>query len=509
MSREYQRTAAAVWELTLRCNLACRHCGSRAGAPRPDELSTREALDVVAQLAEVGVREVGLIGGEAFLRPDWLTIAAAITRAGMLCTLVTGGYGISATTARRMREAGIALVAVSVDGLESTHDDLRGRPGSWRHCFQTLKHVRATGVPVTSNTQINRLSAPELPALYEHLRDAGVVAWQLQLTGPMGNAADHPEILLQPPELLDLFPVLARVARRAWREGMRFLPAQNVGYYGPYERLLRSGGDPWGFWTGPTEGIAVLGIEADGTIKADPTLPTAAYAAGNVRQQRLREIIETSPRMRFNLGAGTPGGRAHLWGFCATCEFAELCRGGDAWTAHAFFARPGNHPYCHHRATVQQRRGTRERLTLRQAAPGVPFGTGIFDVVEEPFEAAWPVGDVLRFTADRVTWPEGWPAEDDEPVFVVDPILAQPPEAPGPPAPGAMTVDLKPGLQRRTVEQLGVADGGRPGALLPLDAWPSKVALLRALFRTKRALDEAEAAIRAARIPGATPQVTE
>jgi MoaA/NifB/PqqE/SkfB family radical SAM enzyme len=34
------RPIYAVWELTLRCDLACQHCGSRAGHARPDELST-------------------------------------------------------------------------------------------------------------------------------------------------------------------------------------------------------------------------------------------------------------------------------------------------------------------------------------------------------------------------------------------------------------------------------------------------------------------------------------
>src|SRR5262245_6754271 len=54
-----------VWELTLRCNLACKHCGSRAGKARSNELTTAEALEVVRQLGELRVREVALIGGEA------------------------------------------------------------------------------------------------------------------------------------------------------------------------------------------------------------------------------------------------------------------------------------------------------------------------------------------------------------------------------------------------------------------------------------------------------------
>lgn len=126
------RRTYAVWELTLACNLSCSHCGSRAGAARQDEMSTAEALDVVDQLAEVGIEEVTLIGGEAFLRPDWLQIAAAITRRGMRCTVTTGGYKLSAAMARGMREAGIEQSSISIDGMESTHDDLRGRRGSWQ-----------------------------------------------------------------------------------------------------------------------------------------------------------------------------------------------------------------------------------------------------------------------------------------------------------------------------------------------------------------------------------------
>src|SRR5438105_15141290 len=65
------RPIYAVWEITLACDLACRHCGSRAGRERPDELTTAEALDLVDQIADLGVKEVTLIGGEAYLREDW------------------------------------------------------------------------------------------------------------------------------------------------------------------------------------------------------------------------------------------------------------------------------------------------------------------------------------------------------------------------------------------------------------------------------------------------------
>src|ERR1700752_225213 len=72
-----------VWELTLACNLKCLHCGSRAGHRRPSELGTEECLDIIDQLAKLGTREISIIGGETFIRKDWLTIIHAITARGM------------------------------------------------------------------------------------------------------------------------------------------------------------------------------------------------------------------------------------------------------------------------------------------------------------------------------------------------------------------------------------------------------------------------------------------
>ncbi|MBW4641953.1 MAG: nif11-class peptide radical SAM maturase 3 [Goleter apudmare HA4340-LM2] len=406
----YRRISYAVWEITLKCNLACQHCGSRAGHTRAKELSTAEALDLVKQMADVGITEVTIIGGEAFLRPDWLEIAQAITQAGMLCGMTTGGYGITLDTARRMKDAGIGVVSVSVDGLEATHDYIRGRQGAWQWAFKTMGNLKEAGIPFGCNTQINRLSAPEFPHIYEHLRDAGIFAWQIQLTVPMGNAADNSHILLQPHELLDVYPMIARVAQRAKQEGVQVQPGNNIGYYGPYERLLR-GGEAWSFWQGCSAGLSALGIEADGAIKGCPSLPTTAYTGGNIRDRSLRSIIEETEELRFNLGAGTPKGTSHLWGFCKTCEFAELCRGGCSWTAHVFFDKRGNNPYCHYRALTQAKHGIRERVFLKRSANGNPFDNGEFGLVEESINAPWPDNDPLHFTADRIQWPEGW--EDD------------------------------------------------------------------------------------------------
>lgn len=404
----HRRDAYAVWEVTLACNLACKHCGSRAGAARKDELDTDEALDLICQLADAGITEVTLIGGEAFLRPDWLTLVRAITDAGMAATMATGGYGINKFTAQKMVEAGLVQVSVSVDGLKDTHDRLRGRQGSWEQCFESMRNFAAVGLPFGINTQINRHSAPELPELYEQLRDAGSRGWQYTLTVPMGNAAEWPDSIIQPCELLELFPVLARVTHRALSEGMVVMPGNDIGFFGPYESLLRRSHHQIGTaWQGCCAGTAGLGIEANGNIKGCSSLPSEVYVGGNIRNSTLKQIMQTEA-LTLNMHGGTPKGIEHLWGHCKSCEWAELCRGGCMWTAHVFFNRPGNNPHCHSRALRLAKAGLRERVAMRKPAAGKPFDNGEFELIEEPLDAPWPEGDPLHFTKDKVDWPKGW-----------------------------------------------------------------------------------------------------
>src|SRR5438128_724370 len=159
----------AVWEITLRCDLGCRHCGSRAGRARPDELSTLEALRVVAELADLGLKEVTLIGGEFYLREDWDTIAAEIVRRGMMCSVVTGARQISDDRVARAVAAGVRKISISIDGLEHTHDAIRGSVGSFRAAVTAARKIAAGGIDLSVNTQMNRLTMPELPAVADLL----------------------------------------------------------------------------------------------------------------------------------------------------------------------------------------------------------------------------------------------------------------------------------------------------------------------------------------------------
>jgi radical SAM protein with 4Fe4S-binding SPASM domain len=378
------RPVYVVWELTLACDQPCTHCGSRAGEARARELTRDEALGVVKQLAAMRAEEVALIGGEAYLHPAFLDVLAAIRDAGMRPTMVTGGRGVTAELARAVAERGLYSVSVSVDGLRETHDLMRAARGSFDSANAALGHFAAAGVTITANTNVNRLNAPELEALYDHLRGRGVAAWQVQLTAPLGRAADRADLILQPWDLLDVVPRVAALKRRAFADGILVMPGNNLGYFGPEEALLRSvTPDGEDHWHGCTAGRWLMGIESDGAVKGCPSLQTRHYVGGNVRERSLRDVWDDAPELAITRARSAD----ELWGFCKTCVFAETCMGGCTFTARSLLGRPGNNPYCHFRARTLAARGVRERLVACEAAPGEPFDNGRFELVEEPVDA--------------------------------------------------------------------------------------------------------------------------
>ena len=179
-----------VWEVTMACDHACLHCGSRAARPRPNELNTQELLDVANQFIRLGTHEVTLIGGEAYLRPDIETLIGHLADNGIRVTMQTGGRGMNLALAKRLKAAGLAAIGVSVDGPRAVHDKLRGAPGSHHAALRALHAAREAGLVTTSNSQINRLNAHLLRDTLDALKPTGIRVWRLQLTVPMGRAAD-------------------------------------------------------------------------------------------------------------------------------------------------------------------------------------------------------------------------------------------------------------------------------------------------------------------------------
>lgn len=259
-----------VWELTLACNLSCNHCGSRAGKARPSELNLSECYDIINQLKKLGTREIALIGGEAFLKKDWLKVVEKITEVGIDCSMQTGALNFGEDQILNAKNAGIKNVGISIDGLKEYHNELRGNINSFDSALNSLKFLSKHNIQSSINTTITRQNKEQLSEILDLLIEHKVKNWQLQIAVAMGNAVDNENLILQPYELKDIHDNVAKLYIKALSNNLLIQPGNNFGYFGPYEHIWRGGN--FGYFGGCSAGHTAMGIESDGTIKGCPSL---------------------------------------------------------------------------------------------------------------------------------------------------------------------------------------------------------------------------------------------
>lgn len=337
-----------VWELTLRCNMRCRHCGSDAGSRRGHELEPDEALDLCDSLGKLGCERLTLLGGEPFLREDWEAITARLQANGVRVNVITNGWlTAERSMVQRIKDAGLTMFAISVDGYREKHDALRQREGSYARILRSYElAAQVGGLSIGAVTTATRLCIDDLEPLYRELLDHGVRLWQIQLCTPQGRMAKDDPVLLGPAELKRLSDFI--VEKKA--EGrMRLDPADNIGYYGPWELAHGYRSTQWGrvnFWSGCQAGCQVMGIDANGDIKGCLSLPSTlpGIVEGNVREQPLAEIWKKPGGFAYNRQFALD----QLTGFCRTCEYRGLCRAGCVSHAICSTGSRSENPSCLH-----------------------------------------------------------------------------------------------------------------------------------------------------------------
>jgi radical SAM protein with 4Fe4S-binding SPASM domain len=381
---------ACVWELTLACNLRCKHCGSFAGSRRDDEMSLEENLNVADQLAALGCRRVTLSGGEPTLNPDWDRIGKRLADHCIKVNLISNGWHWTASHVERAKAAGFCGAAFSLDGFKPEHDEFR-QPGSFDRVVAAIDACVAGGLPVAINTTVNKLNQRILRPLRDFMADRGVFSMQVQLATASGNMGLHRDLVVDPADLVWLVPELAAICRLNTRKFFA-VAADDIGYYGKPEPGLRDDGGELPFWIGCRAGCQVVGIESNGNLKGCLSLPSSMhgetrFVEGNLRERPLAEIWKSEGAFAYN----RKWSESRLTGFCRVCRYRDFCRGGCTWTVHCHAGDGGEgNPFCFYYQAVRQ--GRFDLLSEEPTQPELEFFGGkvrpVVPPVEEPEDAA-------------------------------------------------------------------------------------------------------------------------
>lgn len=334
-----------VWNWTRSCNLSCEHCYASAVRGRvPGEMDTAEALKLIDEFAAMKVPALILSGGEPLARTDALELLGAARAYGLRCTLSTNGTLITATRARRIAEAGVVYVGVSIDGPRDLHDRWRGRRGAYDRTIAGIGHLRALGVRVGLRFTLHAGNVDHVPAVLDLVEQHDLQRICFYHLVPSGRGSGLDPLHLDRDRTRATLDLLLERTRRWLDEGrdVELLTVDNHSD-GPYaqlwaEQFMPERAEAVGMLLarngGNRSGRALVAIDPQGRVHPDQFSP--GVVLGDARAKPLRAIWEegNAELERFRDRS------AHLRGRCAACRWLAVCNGnlraraaaaGDPW----------------------------------------------------------------------------------------------------------------------------------------------------------------------------------
>ena len=307
------------FELTLRCNAHCFHCGSNCLPQGGDELSAEEfkgILDQVKEDFDISRILLCITGGEPLLRRDFFEILNYAHKLGYHWGMTSNATLITKDVAHRLADAGMATISVSIDGLPETHDELRGMKGGYDLAMQGIQNLidehAFKAVQITS--VFNHRNIAEIDDLFEIMLGIDIDSWRVINLEPIGRALTRPDLMCTKEDYIRLFDFI----REKREEGypVEYGCSHYLGL--KYEAEVRK----W-YWL-CNAGTHTASIMSNGDIGACLDIERRPETVmGNIRKDRFKDVWENSFQI-FRKDSADSNEQ------CSACEHKRFCR-GDSW----------------------------------------------------------------------------------------------------------------------------------------------------------------------------------
>jgi radical SAM additional 4Fe4S-binding domain len=330
-STKIHRLNYLFWECTLRCNLACKHCGSdcrksmqQKDMPREDFL---KVIDSITPHVDPNVTMIVLTGGEPLLRDDLEKCGKELYRRGYPWGMVSNGLAMTKEKLDSLLDSGLRSVTISLDGLEDTHNIMRGNKQSFMNAFNAIKLLVSKGDELIFDvvTCVTSETFSQLHDLKKLLIDNGVKRWRIFTVFPIGRATRYQELQLPPVQFKQLFDFI----KETRKEGLINLSYGCEGFLGNYESDVR---DNFFFCHA---GVSIGSVLVDGSISACPNL-RSNFVQGNIYQDDFMEVWNKRYQV-FRDRSWTKQGE------CADCKYFRYCQGNGMHLRD----EEGNLLFCH------------------------------------------------------------------------------------------------------------------------------------------------------------------
>lgn len=330
-----------VWAVTRACNLHCVHCyASATPGTLPDELTFEEGIALLDDLRAFGVPAVLFSGGEPLFRSDTVDLIAYARSIGLSCTLSTNGLLIDEVMVDRLTEVGLKYVGISIDGIGSQHDRMRGMKGAFHRTLEAIDRCRARGLRVGVRFTVHALNQNALDAIFDLCLAHDVQRLCIYHLAYAGRGNRMQKVDLTPEETRAIVDRIFERTRRCHQEG-RPLEVLTVDNHADAAyllldlersdparaaeveaRLRRTGGN--------RSGCNIAAIDPIGNVHYDQF--SWHYTCGNIREKPFSRIWSEASDERLAILRNR---HSFLPVRCQRCRFLPVCNGNLRTRAEA------------------------------------------------------------------------------------------------------------------------------------------------------------------------------
>ena len=176
------------------CNLRCKHCYVADNAR--NELSPRQVRTILAEFEEMQGLRVMITGGEPLLHSGFEEINEMLPDFFIRKVLFTNGTLLKKSLLKSLK---MDEIQISIDGLEQSHDAMRGN-GMFERSMQALRQALDAGFDVSVSTMVHRENLADFDGMERLFKGLGIKDWTVDIPCAVGRLREHAELFVGPEE---------------------------------------------------------------------------------------------------------------------------------------------------------------------------------------------------------------------------------------------------------------------------------------------------------------------
>ena len=336
-----------AWEITRRCNLKCIHCRSSSEIEVKDhpDFSTQEAFRIIDDIISYAKPVIVLSGGEPLLRKDVFEVARYGTEKGLRMCLATNGTLVNDKICEKIKNSGIKIVSLSLDGSEETvHDNFRNQKGAFAGTINAAQLFQKHGIEFIINSSFTKRNQEDIPRIYKLAKELGATAWYMFMIVPTGRGEEIMNELISKEDYEEVLEWHYQMEKG--EKEMLVRPTCAPHYYRIVLQKSKEEGTKFErrtlkFSTGGSKGciagqlIALIDVDGD-------VLPCSYFpkSAGNIKVQSFKDIWENSELFKELRDFKKYKGK------CGSCEYVSVCGGCRARAYSVYGDYLEEEPFC-------------------------------------------------------------------------------------------------------------------------------------------------------------------